>query len=141
MKLAKLKSGNYIDLSYAQKVIKQNCKTEKDFKGKDKTVLFEGLTTSKLRNLLDYLNHIYTKVYNETDTNLSEDVCDELDYLKVKFAYEAARDKSVALFIQKTHVSQIVDVVIKNKTKKKFLDYCKYFEALVAYAKFYNKED
>ncbi|MCP6711495.1 hypothetical protein NL489_29530, partial [Klebsiella pneumoniae] len=63
MKLAKLKSGNYIDLSYAQKVIKQNCKTEKDFKGKDKTVLFEGLTTSKLRNLLDYLNHIYTKVY------------------------------------------------------------------------------
>ncbi|EGQ1318997.1 type III-A CRISPR-associated protein Csm2, partial [Staphylococcus pseudintermedius] len=27
------------------------------------------------------------------------------------------------------------------ESKKFFLDYCKYFEALVAYAKYYQKED
>ena len=34
----------------------------------------------------------------------------------------------------------IIDRVIQ-KNQKFFLDYCKYFEALVAYAKYYQKED
>nr|WP_240627009.1 type III-A CRISPR-associated protein Csm2 [Staphylococcus microti] len=36
---------------------------------------------------------------------------------------------------------QIIDKVIEKRSKKYFLDYCKYFEALVAYAKYYQKED
>lgn len=140
MELAKLKSGTPIDLKYAENVIKKNCKT-KMVKGKEKTVLFDGLTTSKLRNLLQYLINIYTKVYNTTNKELSDEICDELEYLKVKFAYESSREKSVDLFLKKTHMNVLIDRVIKHKSKKFFLDYCKYFEALVAYAKFYNKED
>lgn len=35
----------------------------------------------------------------------------------------------------------IIDRVIQKESKKFFLGYCKYFEALVAYAKYYQKED
>lgn len=141
MKLMTTRDGQLVDLNYAQKVIENNCEPKVGNENNEKPELFGGLTTSKLRNLLNYLNNIYNKVYISTSTTLSEDICDELEYLKVKFAYEAAREDTVKEFMNKTHVSEIIDVLVENKTKKKFLDYCKYFEALVAYAKFYGKED
>lgn len=152
MELAKLKSGRVIDLDYAHEVIEKN-KKDIEVYGNKKTVLFavesqagrrtstEYLTTSKLRNLLTMVNNLYTQVYNDPSATLSENVRDELSYLKVKFAYEAGRNASVRSFIEKTKVSQLVDHVLKHNTKKYFLDYCKYFEALVAYAKFYKMED
>ncbi|MDT2808914.1 type III-A CRISPR-associated protein Csm2 [Enterococcus asini] len=152
MELAKFKNGGVIDLDYAHEVIKKN-KKEIEVYGKKKMVLFsvepqggrrtppEYLTTSKLRNLLTMVNNLYTQVYNDPSATLSENVRDELSYLKVKFAYEAGRNASVRSFIEKTKVSQLVDHVLKHNTKKYFLDYCKYFEALVAYAKFYKMED
>ncbi len=140
MKLAKTKTGEMIDLNFARKVVEEN-KRVKDNRGRQEIVLFNGLTTSKLRNLLELINHVYTKVYNSDDTTLSEDVRDELEYLKVKFAYESGREPAVRTFIEKTYVDKLVDVVLKKNTKKFFLDYCKYFEALVAYAKFYRMGD
>lgn len=140
MELARTKAGTPVDLNYAHMVIKNNYK-ESNSHGKAKIVFFSGLTTSKLRNLLDLVNQIYTKVYNSTSPELSEEIRDELEYLKVKFAYEAGREQAVKEFIEKTSVSLLVDRVLKNNTKKFFLDYCKYFEALVAYAKFYKMED
>ncbi|MGM0216493.1 type III-A CRISPR-associated protein Csm2 [Enterococcus sp. AZ109] len=137
MELAKTKNGTPIDLNYARKVVEDNRKKD----GKNKYTFFDGLTTSKLRNLLDLVNHIYIKVYNNPSSELSEDIKDELEYLKVKFAYEAGRDKAVRKFIEETSISLLVDKVLEEKTRKFFLDYCKYFEALVAYAKFYKMGD
>lgn len=141
MELAKLKSGASVDLNFARKVVERNVKEVTDRRGNKKTEFFGGLTTSKLRNLLELVNQLYTKVYNSSEDELSEEICDELEYMKVKFAYEAGREPAVRKFIEETLVSVLLDRVIKHKTKKFFLDYCKYFEALVAYAKFYKMED
>lgn len=144
MQLGKLKNGTIIDLTYAKKVIEEN-KKEVDRRVRGTVVkkpeFFGGLTTSKLRNLLTLVNNVYTQVYNDPSFELSESVLDELEYLKVKFAYEAGREASVDQFIKKTHLSTLIDLAVKNKSRKYFLDYCKYFEALVAYAKFYKMGD
>ncbi|EIQ4001693.1 type III-A CRISPR-associated protein Csm2, partial [Staphylococcus pseudintermedius] len=138
MILAKTKKGVHIDLKFAHDVIKDNIETQNSTNKKENNVLFKGLTTSKLRSLMEQVNRLYTIVSNSNSELLSDDFLDELEYLKVKFYYEAAREKSVDIFLQKTFMIQIIDQAIKKKSKKYFLNYCKYFEALVAYAKFYQ---
>ncbi|MDT0740575.1 type III-A CRISPR-associated protein Csm2 [Staphylococcus chromogenes] len=140
MKLAQTKKGTIIDLNYAHEVIKKN-RCDKREKGKKTVIIFEGLTTSKLRGLLEKVNRLHTIAFNIASDELPESFIDELEYLKVKFYYEAGRETSVNLFLEKTFMIQIIDRAIQKKSKKYFLDYCKYFEALVAYAKYYQKED
>ena len=141
MILAKTKSGKIIDLNFAHEVVKNNLKMEKDKRGKEELKLFSGLTTSKLRNLMEQVNRLYTMIFNSTEEKLSRNFTDELEYLKIKFYYEAGREKSVDEFLKKTLMFPIIDKVIQKESKKFFLDYCKYFEALVAYSKYYQKED
>ncbi|HEC2152293.1 type III-A CRISPR-associated protein Csm2 [Staphylococcus delphini] len=138
MILYKTKNEMPIDLKYAHDVIKNNIKNIENSK---KTQIFEGLTSSKLRSLMEQVNRLYTILFNTNSELLSDDFLDELEYLKVKFYYEAAREKSVNIFLKKTFMMEIIDEAIKKKSKQYFLNYCKYFEALVAYAKFYQRED
>lgn len=126
-------TGKKIDLDFAEKVVREN-----EIRGK----LFDGLTTSKLRGLLDYVNNIYSVIINSTEDKLSEKNMDDLRYLKVKFAYEVGKDKyAVKRFVQETYVKDLIDNVLEVGTRRQFLDYCKYFEALVAYSKFYGMEN
>lgn len=90
---------------------------------------------------MEQVNRLYTIVFNTNEEKLSESFLDELEYLKIKFYYEAGRERSVEVFLKKTCMFSIIDRVIKKESKKFFLDYCKYFEALVAYSKYYQKED
>ncbi|MBM0868307.1 CRISPR-associated protein Csm2 [Staphylococcus auricularis] len=141
MILDKTTDGKEINLEFAHEVVKKNVKTRKNRRGKEEPVLFEGLTTSKLRSLMEQVNRLYTIVFNTNEEKLSESFLDELEYLKIKFYYEAGRERSVEVFLKKTCMFSIIDRVIKKESKKFFLDYCKYFEALVAYSKYYQKED
>ncbi|QHW35984.1 type III-A CRISPR-associated protein Csm2 [Staphylococcus ursi] len=141
MILAKTTSGKNIDLNFAHEVIKNNVKKYRDKPGKEKEELFGGLTTSKLRNLMEQVNRLHTIAFNSNEEKLSDKFLDELEYLKVKFYYEAGREKSVDEFLKKTLMFPIIDKVIKKESREFFLDYCKYFEALVAFAKYYQKED
>ena len=84
MILAKTKSGKKIDLTFAHEVVKSNVKTVKDKRGKENQVLFNGLTTSKLRNLMEQVNRLYTIAFNSTEDQLNEEFIDELEYLKIK---------------------------------------------------------
>ncbi|EJY6956297.1 type III-A CRISPR-associated protein Csm2, partial [Staphylococcus pseudintermedius] len=102
MILAKTKKGVHIDLKFAHDVIKDNIETQNSTNKKENNVLFKGLTTSKLRSLMEQVNRLYTIVSNSNSELLSDDFLDELEYLKVKFYYEAAREKSVDIFLQKT---------------------------------------
>ncbi|HCT0489265.1 TPA: type III-A CRISPR-associated protein Csm2, partial [Staphylococcus pseudintermedius] len=102
MILAKTKSGVHIDLRFAHDVIKDNIEIKKNRKQQEYNVLFKGLTTSKLRSLMEQVNRLYTIVFNSNSELLSDEFLDELEYLKVKFYYEAAREKSVDIFLRKT---------------------------------------
>ena len=58
--------------------------------------------------------------------------------MRVKFAYESGRDSNVKEFIDKTYVRKSLLVVIDKGEREILLEYCRYFEALIAYAKFYG---
>ena len=60
-------------------------KNVKDRRGREKQVLFNGLTTSKLRNLMEQVNRLYTIAFNSNEDQLNEEFIDELEYLKLNF--------------------------------------------------------
>lgn len=101
----------------------------------------EKITTTKLRNLMAPINYLYSKVQQELETNLSKDVIDELEYIKIRFIYEAGREADVKIFIEKAKLNEYIDEVMKKSDKKTFLEFCRYFESLVAYAKYYEKKE
>ncbi len=136
------KDGNTIDLNFAQEIMRKS-KTPKhnsNARYQDKA-FFNGLTTSKLRTLFSVVNNLYTKNYTSKDKLLSGSMIDELEYVKVKFAYESGREVSVKNFLNETKLIEVIDQVIEQGTKKSFLDFCHYFEGLVAYAKYYGMGD
>ncbi len=47
---------------------------------------------------MEQVNRLYTIVFNTNEEKLSESFLDELEYLKVKFYYEAGRERSVEVF-------------------------------------------
>lgn len=100
----------------------------------------EKLSTSKLRGLLDLVNNLYSKVYYNDDKDISK-IIDDIEYLDVKYAYEAGRDATVKKFLDESLLRQLLPNVIKKNSKKYFIDYCKYFEAYVAYMKFEGMGD
>ena len=96
---------------------------------------FCGLTTTKLRRLYSLVMNIYTKVGTLDDF---EEHRTDLQYLKVKMAYEAGRDDSVKAFLSKTGLRELIDRI---ESYDQFILYCRYAESLVAYFKFYGGKE
>lgn len=69
MILAKTKSGKN-RFNFCTWSSKSNVKTVKDKRGKENQVLFNGLTTSKLRNLMEQVNRLYTIAFNSTGRSI-----------------------------------------------------------------------
>lgn len=99
------------------------------------------ITTSKMRNLLDLVNKIYNEVMYFQEDQLTDSQLGDIAYLKVKFAYESSREKLVKNFLKTTHMSELVDDVLRLKTKESFLLYARYVESLIAYFKFHGGKD
>ncbi len=97
------------------------------------------VTTTKIRNLLTMATDIYNEVLNCQVDSLSDEICGRIQYLKVRFIYEAGREPSVKDFIIKADILKCVDEIKDNK--KQYLLFHKYMEALVAYHRFYGGKD
>lgn len=93
------------------------------------------LTTSKLRGIYAMVMNVYTKINSVQDF---ERYKSDIQYLKVRMAYEAGREESVKTFLAKT---KLMDVLGKVETYEQFLLYCRYAESLVAYFKFFVGKD
>lgn len=128
MELNKL---NYVE--EAEKVIQSLVR--KDRNGKDVI----DLTTSKLRNLLSMISQIYNTATHETSKTISEDLQSSVQYLKMRFAYEAGREKVVKAFVDKAKIFQHIDNI--GNSREKLIIFCHYMEALVAYHKYYGGRD
>jgi CRISPR-associated protein Csm2 len=98
-----------------------------------------NLTTSKIRNILAMVTEIYNDVIHEKGEKLSDEMIERIQYLRLRIVYEAGRDKDVKEFVDKSGI--LNDVKKIGNSKKKFLDFCKYVEALVAYHRFYGGRD
>lgn len=123
---------NYVD--EAEKAIKSLI-NKKDKWGKSIPIV----TTSKLRNLLAMSADIYNEVLNQKDEKLSEDICARIEYLRVRFLYEAGREPAVKNLVNE---AGILDVLKKaNASKKNYVLFNRYMEALVAFRKFHVEKD
>lgn len=126
--MEKINKQNYVD--HAEKVINQ-LKTNK-----------QGnivLTTSKIRNILAMVSEIYNEVIHETGDVLSPESIERIQYLRLRIVYEAGRESAVRDFVDK---SKLLDLLKNVKdSKREFLLFCRYMEALVAYRKFKGKDE
>lgn len=128
----KLTEDNYVE--FAEKAIKKLC-SEKDKRGKE----VAPVTTSKIRNLLAMTTDIYNQVVNLKEEKLSTELIGQINYMKIRFVYEAGREVKVKKLIEEADILTHIDE-IKN-SRKQYILFSRYMEALVAYRKFYGGRD
>lgn len=97
------------------------------------------VTTSKIRNLLAMVSDIYNDVRNVQGEVLSEELIGKINYMKIRFYYEAGREAKVKDLLMTANVFQIIDEI--GGKKKNFLLFSRYMEALVAFRKYYGGKD
>lgn len=123
---------NYVDV--AEKVIK-SLMNKKDQRGKPIPIV----TTSKLRNLLAMSADIYNEALNQKGDQLNEEICSRIEYLRVRFLYEAGRENAVKSLVNEAGIIEVLKNV--NKSKKNYILFNRYMEALVAFRKYYVEKD
>jgi len=97
------------------------------------------VTASKLRNLLAITADIYNAVLNQTGDKLPEEICSRIEYLRVRFLYEAGRETAVKNMVEKAGIIEIFKSV--KGSKKNYVLFNRYMEALVAFHKYYGGKD
>lgn len=100
---------------------------------------FDRLSTSKIRGIYALIMNVYTRI---TDEETFEKNKTDLQYIKVKMAYESGRETNkktrVKEFIEDTGLMTALDAIT---TYDQFLLYCRYAESLVAYFKFFGGKE
>ena len=130
--MAILTNENYV--SKAENVIKK-LSERTDKRGKR----IPMVTTSKIRNLLAMTADIYNEVRISKGDELSDDVCGRIRYLKIRFTYEAGRDRDVKSFVEEADILKAIDEI--GNSKSRYLLFSRYMEALIAYHKFNGGKD
>lgn len=122
-----------LDLDKVENTIKV-LKTKKNQRGKPIGLL----TVSQIRNLLAMSADILNEVLEYPEENLSEELLDRVSYLTVRFYYEAGRDEKLKSFIE---TAKLLPFLKSIKTRKRYIQYYQYMEALVAFHKYHGGKD
>lgn len=126
-----LTNTNFADL--AEKVIN-------DILGQEKKEKSKPITTSKIRKLLTMTNALYDQARLAKGETLDDGLLHDIQYLKMRFAYEAGRDlKAVKPFVDKAEIMEHIDRI--GNSRAALLLFCNYMESLVAYHRFYGGKD
>lgn len=91
-------------------------------------------TTSQMRNILSMSADIYNRVMVNSSEDLSDEIIGLIEYLKIRIVYEAGRDEKVKNLVVQSEMLEIIDEI--NGSKKNFILFNHYLEALIAYRKF-----
>ena len=70
---------------------------------------------------------------------LSEELNGRVEYLRVRFMYECGREPKVREFVQKAEILEILKEI--KQSKKNYLLFSKYMEALIAFHRYYGGKD
>ncbi len=132
----KINESNYVDMAekHIKELIQKNTRIQSNGKKKVNIV-----TTSKIRGLLSMVSDIYNDVLHETGEALNSDIVSRISYMKVHFYYEAGRESQVKDFLETAEVFPLLNAI--NGKRSGFILFSRYMEALVAFRKFYVKED
>ncbi len=98
-----------------------------------------SVTTSQVRNLLTLINELYNAVQHDADERLSDEIISRTQYVKMRIAYNAGRDRNVKDFVDKSKIMDYLDGA--GDSRAELLLVCHYMEALVAYHKYYRGEN
>ena len=97
------------------------------------------ITTSKIRNILSMISDIYNDELLSSESELSDTNKAKKKALQVRILYEAGREESVKTFILKTKLLDYLKQA--GDDRKKFIEFAKYMEALVAYHLYLGGKD
>ena len=100
----KLTEENYVGI--AEQAIKELC-SEKDQKGR----LVGPVTTSKIRNLLAMTSDIYNDVVNSQSDKLNAEIIGRINYMKIRFIYEAGREPKVKKLVDKAKILEHLEEI------------------------------
>lgn len=100
----------------------------------NKTV--DMVTTSKIRNLLAMAADIYNSVIYCSVDKLPDELNGKIEYLRVRFIYEASREPAVKNLLDYADLINILKNI--GGSKKRYLLFYHYMEALVAFKKYKN---
>ena len=128
----KLNEENYV--SAAEDVIQRLMKNT-DRNGRP----IQVVTTSKIRNLLAMTSDIYNDVVNSNSEKLSQEVIGRINYLKVRFLYEAGREQGVKNLVEEGNIIEYLGDI--KGSRSNYICFSRYMEALVAFRKFYISRD
>ena len=115
-------------------------------KNHDKLVI--ELKTNQIRKILTAVNILKNKVdiykiANPQAKKLDEELQMEIEFLRVNIAYQIGREKGrenlVREFVEKADLLNMVKNI--NGDIKAFENFCRYIEALVAFHKFYGRQE
>ena len=73
------------------------------------------VTTSKIRNLLSMAADIYNQALDCKEDVLPDDITSRIDYLRVRFMYEAGREQGVKSLIKEADLLNIMKEIKGNK--------------------------
>ena len=132
--------ANYVDA--AEQIIK-------GMKGlQERNNSFKPITTTKLRKLFGLFVDLYNEIKRSDSDTLTESQLQILTSARIRIVYECGRDKHdrprndfdniVEYFVHKANLLEYLKAI--GDSKRKLLDYYHYFEALVAYHRFYFGE-
>lgn len=127
-----INENNYVE--EAEKVIKL-LSEKKDQKGRPVSMV----TTSKIRNLLAMVSDTYNDALNLKGDKLSEELIGQINYMKIRFYYEAGREPKVKELLEKAKVFDIMKQI--GNSRENYILFSRYMEALVAFRKFYGGKD
>lgn len=111
---------------------------ERDNEGKPK------ITKSQIRKFLAAVNTLTNKVevyraQNGGAKELSPAFGEQVKYLKVKFAYQAGRERTVRELGEKGKIQERIDRI--GLSVERYERFARFIEALVAYHKFHGGKD
>ncbi|PGH21968.1 type III-A CRISPR-associated protein Csm2 [Fusobacterium polymorphum] len=99
-----------------------------------------AVTTTQLRLLLSNAIIIKNKIQVETrkGDEISVKLANEIKYLLVKHIYQCGREPKVKNFDKEFHISEKIKEI--GNSAKKFNDFYRYLEEIVAYMKYYESD-
>lgn len=128
-----INENNYVNM--AEEAIK-TLSSKKDMRtGRPEPMV----TTSKIRNLLAMTSDIYNEVERTQGETLSPEILSRIQYLRLRFVYECGREQKVKDFVMQAKLLDALNEI--GNSKKNYVLFSHYMEALIAYHKFYNGKD
>ena len=129
----RINNNNYVEK--AEDTIKNLVEESKQkYRGKVNIV-----TTSKIRNLLAMTADIYNQVLTYPSEKLDDEICGRIEYLRIRFIYECGREPKVKSFVKQAEILDILKEI--NQSKKNYLLFSRYMEALIAFHKYYGGKE